>query len=261
MPSLILTERENNIVTVKFNNPGKLNIMNEKMGEEFFAVCSELSRDKDLRAVILTGEGRAFCAGGDLDWLLSKSQKTMDENRLEMLAFYKMFLKVREIEAPVIAAINGPAIGAGMAVTLACDIRLCAESAKMGVTFVRLGINPGMGCTWFLPRLVGLQRALLLTLTGRVIDAEEAFRMGLVEGVYEDAVFWDEVKKLAWEIASASPLAVRWAKRTVWRGIINSLSDHLYDEAQGQAECYGTEDFKEGITATKEKRAPKFRGK
>lgn len=261
MPKYFLLERKDGILTLTINYPEKRNMMNEGMGIEFEGICSDLAKDDSIRAIILTGAGKAFCAGGDLEWLLLKSKKTREQNRVEMVSFYKLFLKVREIEAPVIAAINGPAMGAGMALAMACDIRLASRSARIGATFVKLGLNPGMGSTWLFPRLLGPQRAMLLLTTGRVVDAEEAYRLGIVEGVYEDGALPGEAKKLAEEIASAAPMAVRWAKRTIWRSINNNLTDHLQDEALGQAECYASQDFKEGISATQLKQSPDFRGK
>jgi len=261
MPKYFLMERKNGILTLTINYPAKRNMMNEEMGVEFAGICGKLAGDESLRAMVLTGAGNAFCAGGDLEWLLEKAKKPREENRVEMVSFYKLFLKVRDIEAPVIAAINGPAIGAGMALAMACDIRLASRSARIGATFVKLGLNPGMGSTWLLPRLLGPQRAMLLLATGRIVGADEAYRLGIVEAVYENGALLGEAFKLAEEFSSVGPLAVRWTKRTIWRGINNNLNDHLQDEALGQADCYSTQDFKEGIVATKQKRSPKFIGK
>ena len=261
MAEFILTERRDDIVTLTFNRPEKLNYMDREMGVQLKETCERLAGDESVRAVIITGGGRAFSAGGNLDWLKVKATWTAEENETEMLQFYPLFLAVRDIKAPVIAAINGPAIGAGLCLALACDIRLAARSANMGATFVKVGLSPGMGCTWTLPRIVGPQKALLLTLTGRRITAGEALEMGILEAVHDDETLMDEAMKLAREIASAAPMAVRLTKQAIWKGMAVELDEALKNEAAGQGQCFITEDVKEGIDAIMEKRKPVFHGK
>jgi enoyl-CoA hydratase len=161
---------------------------------------------------------------------------------------------------PTLAAINGHAIGAGLCIALACDLRIAAADAKLGMTFTKLGIHPGMGATYFLPRLIGTARACELLFTGRVIDAVEAERLGIVNRAVPRDQFAASVTALANEIASAAPLAVRMVKQSVYRGVQHSLEDMLDFEARQQSTTFATADAREGLSAIMEKRAPRFTG-
>jgi enoyl-CoA hydratase/carnithine racemase len=169
------------IAVITLNDSAKLNALNADMGDEFTKIVTSLCEGPEsdgLGAVILTGSGRAFSAGGDLNFLYDRQKDTPSRNSIIMRRFYERFLSVRRIPVPVIACINGPAIGAGLALALACDVRVADKAAKMGITFVSLGLHPGMGSTFNLPKLVGHQQASLLMLTGKVIDSAEALRIG-----------------------------------------------------------------------------------
>ena len=170
--SIVTTDITDGVATVTLNAPEKMNAMTVAMGEGFETAISELRREPPsaLRCVVLTGSGRAFSAGGDLEWLMERHHDEPSNNALIMRDFYARFLSVRSLPVPVIAAVNGPAIGAGMALACACDIRIAAPDAKLGITFVGLGLPPGMGSTHWLPTVVGPQRAAELLLTGEVID-------------------------------------------------------------------------------------------
>jgi enoyl-CoA hydratase len=159
-----------------------------------------------------------------------------------------------------VAALNGAAIGAGLCVALACDLRLAAEDARLGLNFARLGIHPGMGATWILPRLVGPARAAELLYTGRILDGQEAARMGLVNEVVPAPQLEGRALALAQELAASAPLAVRGTKQALARSAAASLDDQLAFEAAQQAACYETKDLSEGIAAVREKREPRFRG-
>lgn len=268
--SPVLLERDGDVATLTFHEPARLNAMTEAMGRALAARVAELTdTGRDLRAVILTGAGRAFSAGGDLDMILAKAEAgaadpggaTRDENRAFMREFYGLFLSVRDLPCPSIAAINGPAIGAGLCVALACDLRVVARDAKLGLNFTRLGIHPGMGATWTLPRLVGPVKAAELLYTGRLFSGEEAAAMGLVNRCVEADRVVAEARDLAAEIAAAAPLAVRGTRGALEQSGRATLAEQLEWEAARQAENYETADLREGIRAAQERRAPKFRGR
>ena len=157
--------------------------MSDEMTASWVEAVDELAADRSLRAVVVTGAGSAFCSGGNTSWIASEPDATVDELRTRMIAFYRAWLSIRKLEVPTIAAINGPAIGAGLCLALACDIRYAAAGAKMGVPFVKLGMHAGMAGTYLLPNVVGEAHARDLLLTGRLVDADEALRLGLVSRV------------------------------------------------------------------------------
>jgi enoyl-CoA hydratase len=265
---LVLSRRDGAVVVLRFNDPERRNAMTEAMGEALAAEVAELSQEEAVRAVVLTGAGRAFSAGGDLAMIEAKGAAgranpggaARRRNRDEMQAFYRLFLAVRDLPCPSVAALHGAAIGAGLCVALACDLRIAASDAKLGLNFTRLGIHPGMGATWTLPRLVGPAHAADLLFTGRLIDGAEAARIGLVnEAVAPDQTF-ERALAVARALATSAPLAVRGAKQALARSLGASLEDQLAFEAARQAECYETTDLVEGIAAVREKREPAFRG-
>lgn len=253
------------IVTLTLNRPEARNAMSPAMGEEIVRACEELRRDGDVRAVIVTGAGKAFSSGGDLAMLARDAGLEGGRGAPTMAGsprdFYTRFLAVRTLPMPTIAAINGHAIGAGLCFALACDLRVAVEDAKMGMTFTRLGIHPGMGATFFLPRLIGTARACELFFTGRVFDAAEAERLGIVNRVVPRSELGAAARALAEEIAAAGPVAVRMVKKAIYRGTDHSLDEMLDIESLQQSVTFTTEDAREGIRAVMEKRAPKFVGK
>ena len=265
---LVRLERDGPLATLTLCDPERRNAMTRAMGEACAAHAAELARDPDVRAVVLTGAGEAFSAGGDLDFLASLAAAgladpggpTRQRNRDTMHAFYQLFLAVRDIPCPTIAALNGAAVGAGLCVALACDLRIAARDARLGLNFVRLGIHPGMGATWTLPRLVGSARAAELLFTGRLVDGEEAERIGLVNRAVAREAVLPKALSLAGAIAEAAPRAVRGARAALARSEAASLDDQLAFEAARQAECYETRDLQEGLAAARERRAPRFRG-
>ena len=212
-----------------------------------------------VRVAVLTGAGRAFSAGGDLAWLLARHRDSPANNCAVMQEFYRKFLSLRDLEVPVIAAINGPAIGAGLCLALGgADIRVMSEGAKLGVTFTKLGLHPGMAATHFLPQLVGPQVAAELLLTGRLVSSQEALRLGLVARLAEDAMV--PAREMADLICEAGPVSVRTLTKTLRDRQNQGLEETFRREAEAQAVCYPTEDLAEGVTALQEKRNPQFRG-
>lgn len=253
------------VALITLSRPERLNALTVAMGASFEAAVSALAMEPDLRAVVLTGEGRAFSAGGDLDFLERRadvgSQGGAQENAEEMRAFYRRFLSLRTLPVPVLAAVNGPAIGAGMCLALACDLRVCARDAKLGLTFVGLGLHPGMGATHLLPTLVGHQTASRLLLTGDVIDGEEALRLGLVAELADTDQVLPKTLALARRMAAAGPVAVRATVRSLRLVADEGLERALWREADAQAHCYATGDLRRGIEAVRTKSKAAFEGR
>jgi len=265
---LVRESRDANIVTLHFNDPDRLNAMTRAMGEAFCQRIGDLARDESIRALILTGEGRAFSAGGDLDMLQAQADRGAADPgiawrgiRDDMSTFYRLFLSIRDMPCPTLAAINGHAIGAGFCVALGCDFRYVAAKAKLGLNFTRIGVHPGMGATWTLPRLVGPALASELLFTSRTIDGEEAGRIGLANRVLPGDEVLAAATSAAREIAQNAPLAVRAVKRALRRTESASIEDQLQFEASEQARNFESADAQEGIAAVREKRPPDFTGK
>ena len=265
---IVRSERDGDVVVLTLNDPERRNAMTEAMGRALSVEAAQLAGDAAVRCVVLAGAGGAFSAGGDLGMIEARGTAgradpggpAREANRRAMEAFYRLFLAIRDVPCPTIAAIGGAAIGAGLCVALACDLRLAASSARLGLNFTRLGIHPGMGATWTLPRIVGPARAAELLYTGRIIDGSEAARIGLVGEATEPGRTLERALDLARELARSAPLAVRGTKQALARSQAATLDDQLGFEAARQAECYETEDLVEGIAAAREKRAPQFRG-
>lgn len=266
--SLVLVERDADVVTLTFNDPKRRNAMTRAMGEAFSDRVSELAGDASIRAVVLTGAGRAFSAGGDmamLEDLASQGERNPDLARRPirdtMRSFYGLFLSVRDFACPTIAAINGHAIGAGFCVALACDMRFANSEAKLGLNFATLGIHPGMAATWTLPRLIGPAMAAELLHTGRIFGAPEAAVMGLVNrSVAPDEVL-GVARSVAEEIARAAPIVTKGVKRALAQSLETDLEGQLEFEAREQSICFGSRDAREGLASAKEKRAPRFEGR
>ncbi|GIW40649.1 MAG: enoyl-CoA hydratase [Candidatus Binatia bacterium] len=260
----IVLEQQGPVATLRLARPETRNSMTPEMGDEVERACRELASDTEIRVVVLTGTGSAFSSGGDLS-MLAKDAGLTDRGEMTMIdaprSFYEKFLAVRRLPVPTIAAMNGHAIGAGFCLALACDLRVAVRDAKMGMTFVKLGLHPGMGATYFLPRLVGVAQACELFFTGRVIDAVEAERRGIVNTAVPREEFEERVSALAREIAGGAPLVLRSLKTAIYRGAERTLDEMLEDEAVNQSRTFRTEDAREGIRAVLEKREPRFRGR
>lgn len=242
------------------DQPDLRNAMSEEMTASWVSAVESLAADPSVRAVVVTGEGRSFCSGGNLAWLASEPDASVDDLRSRMLPFYRAWLSIRQLEVPTIAAINGAAIGAGLCVALACDIRYAARGARMGVPFTKLGIHPGMAGTYLLPDAVGPAAARDLFLTGRLVDADEALGLGLVSRVMEADGFLDDVLAVAADIAATAPIASRLTKRALQRGHA-SIETALEWEGLAQPVTLATADLLEGIAAAQQKRPPVFKGR
>jgi enoyl-CoA hydratase/carnithine racemase len=214
-----------------------------------------------VRCVVITGTGSCVSAGADFKSTLQRDDQKPRMPHEKSFAMYEPFLSVLDIEVPVIAALNGHAVGGGFGLALCCDIRIGARVARYGANFTRLGLHPGMGISYLLPRLVGVSRAAEMLFTGRLIEGDEAERIGLLSSAVDAAEVVPRALALAGTIASAAPAAVRETKRSLYSGLRRQVRDAAYAEAFAQAESLGSADAAEGIAALLEKREPTFTGR
>lgn len=248
------------VVLLTLDNPEQRNAMSDQMTESWVAAIDRIAADRSVRAVVVTGEGSAFCSGGNTGWIASEPEASVDYLRTRMVGFYRAWLSIRRLEVPTIAAINGPAIGAGLCLALACDIRYAARGAKLGAPFVKLGMHSGMAGTYLLPNVVGEAHARDLLLTGRIVDADEALRLGLVSRVIEPEAFRGEILETAAGIAATAPIASRLTKLALADGGHQDFESCVQWEAMAQPITLATADLQEGIRASHEKRPPNFTG-
>jgi 2-(1,2-epoxy-1,2-dihydrophenyl)acetyl-CoA isomerase len=253
----LLVESADGVATLTLNRPAALNALDASLKASLLAVFRSLARDAAVRVVVLTGAGRAFCAGQDLREHASNAAATTAELRS---VYNPLILAIRGLEKPVIAAVNGVAAGAGVSLALACDLRLAAAEASFVLSFARIGLVPDSGATWFLPRLVGPARAAELAFLGDPVGAEEALRIGLVNRVVPGDALAAEARALAQRLASAAPRALALTKRALNRCIDATLDDQLEYEAILQGLAASTSDHSEGLAAFREKRPPRFTG-
>lgn len=257
----VLTERDGAIGIVRLNRPEKLNAFAGDMRDAIADAVETLGIEEGVRALVITGAGRGFCAGADIDYLRELIEQRNERDFEKLLrAGERVITAIRGLEKPVVAAINGPAAGGGANLALACDLRIMADTASIGQTFSRIGLHPDWGGTYFLPRLVGVSRALDLMWTGRMMGAEEALAMGLVNRVAPAGRLWDEALAWAKELAAAPPLAVARAKRAIYRSLGEDLETMLAVELENQIACFRSRDVARGLTAFREKRSPRFEG-
>ncbi|MCX5907186.1 MAG: enoyl-CoA hydratase/isomerase family protein [Deltaproteobacteria bacterium] len=257
----ILLETIDGIRLIKLNDPDSLNPLTVEMSKEFLAAITQIEHEPNVRGVIITGCGRAFSAGGDIKAMQERTRTPAYRVRETGRQFYENFLSIRKVAIPTIAAVNGHAVGAGAGLALACDLRLCADGAKFGFPFVKLGLYPGMGATYFLPRFVGAARAFELLTTCDLIPAAEAERIGLVNRVVPAAQLLPEALRLAQKIASMPPGVIKMVKEAIYLHPATDLDAAIERESSNQALTFTTEDIKEGIAAVLEKRPPQFRNK
>jgi enoyl-CoA hydratase len=261
MPSdAVLVERDDGVVALTLNRPDTRNAMNVEITDAFSAAVDSLREDPTVRALVVTGAGTAFCAGGDLGWIEPGPGASVPEMRRKMRSFYPRFLGVRSLDVPVVAAINGAAVGAGLCLAMACDIRVAASEAKLSAPFTRLGMHPGMAATFLLTRLVGTARAAELLFTSRSITGAEAERIGLVNRVAPSDRVVPDAMELAREIAANAPLPMGMTKRAIYLAERADLETMLEYEGLAQPITLATRDLMEGLTAFRERRAPHFDG-
>jgi 2-(1,2-epoxy-1,2-dihydrophenyl)acetyl-CoA isomerase len=260
--SVLLETLEEGILTLCMNRPEKLNALDPELGQALAAGVERAAGNPAVKAVILTGAGRAFCAGGDLASIRALREAGRSRELEPLLrSGARLILGLRTMEKPVVAAVNGPAAGAGMNVALACDIRIASESAVFGQNFAKVGLFPDFGGTYLLPRVAGESRAAWMLYTGEMINAQEALRIGAVDRVVPQDRVMPEAQAMAAQIAAGPPLAVRALKRVLFGSDRAELERLLHLEIEQQMRCFASEDCTEGIRAFFEKRAPKFQGK
>jgi enoyl-CoA hydratase/carnithine racemase len=248
------------VVLVTLDLPDRRNMMSAAMTASWGRAMAELRADPSVRAVVVTGAGSAFCSGGDLSWIGAEPDAGVADLRARMLAFYRTWLSVRDLEVPTIAAVNGPAVGAGLAVALACDIRYAAEDARLGAPFTALGMHPGMATTWLLPEVAGPAVARDLLLTGRMVTGAEAVSLGLVSRAVPVAEVLPAALEAAAAVAATAPVASRLTKAALAGGGHACFEAALEWEGLAQAVTLATADLQEGLAAARERRAPRFTG-
>ncbi len=254
----IIVETGNRVATVTLNRPDYLNAVNEEMRDDFTRLMGELQTNDDIGVVILTGAGRAFSAGGDIsyferDW--STSRFRAENHRL-----MQFFDELEQIEKPVIAAINGPCTGAGLQVTLSCDLRIASDNAKFGFRENNIGLIPGAGGCSRLVKLIGYGKAKELIFIGDMIAAGEAERIGLVNRVVPHESLMAEAQSIAAHLLTRAPQALGLAKRILWQSVTTDFQTGRVLEALAQSVLIKSEDHREGVRAFREKRKPKFKG-
>lgn len=255
----ILIERDGALGWIRINRPDRLNAFSGDMRQRIEAGLVELENDADIRVVLITGAGRAFCTGGDIQVMTQLAEERDVEAFRELVEAGERVVTVIDLmEKPVIAVVNGPAAGAGACLALACDLRIASETASIGFTFVRVGLHPDWGGTYFLPRLIGPALAAELIYTGGMIGAERAERLGLFNRVVPAAELEGAARGFAGEIAHAPRLAISHAKRALRGALHGTLQEQLLLERNAQLAAFESDDFQEGVRAFIEKRSPRF---
>ncbi len=257
--SIILKQIQNGVAYVTLNRPEKFNSFNREMALALQQALDECEQDDSVRCIYLTGTGKAFCAGQDLAEATDPEGPELEKIVREH--YNPMILRLRRIEKPVVAAVNGVAAGAGASIALACDIVLANESASFVQAFSKIGLIPDSGGTFILPRLIGLQRAAALMMSAEKVSAAEAVEMGMIYKKYADDMFEVESRKFAAQLALMPTKALGMTKRLLNESFGNTLEQQLEREKDVQVEAGSTYDFKEGVSAFLEKRKAEFKGK
>ncbi len=263
MYETILYEKAGGVATVSLNRPDRLNAFNGQMHGELHDALDGAAADDEVRCAVLRGAGRGFSAGADLrsEDLSREDGEVPDLGEYLRRTYSRTVTRIAWMEKPVVASLHGPVYGAGVGLALACDLRLAAESAKFSVAFVKIGLMPEAGVSFFLPRVVGLGRAMQMSMLGDAVDAGEAYRIGLVNRVVADEKLEEETAALADRLAAMPTLALGRTKRSLYASFEGDLATILEAEAEGQAACGYTADHAEGVAAFFEKRDPNFTGR
>jgi 2-(1,2-epoxy-1,2-dihydrophenyl)acetyl-CoA isomerase len=257
----IIYEKNEGVANVALNRPKKLNAFDGTMHEELYAVLEAAANDDEVRCVVLRGEGRGFSAGADLAQVVESAEGDPDLGEYLRGSYSRLVALMASLDKPLVAALRGPVYGAGVGLALACDLRVAAESAKFSVAFIKIGLMPDAGVTFLLPRVVGLGRAMEMSLLGDAVEAEEALRIGLVNKVVSDEELADETAALAERLAAMPTAAIGRTRRALYASFDADLGTALEREAEGQTFCGYTADHKEGVQAFFEKREPRFTGR
>ena len=257
----VVFSQDGPVATLLLNRPEKLNALDEGMREGLSAALSTLAHDPVLRVGIITGAGRAFCAGGDIDRMRELKETHQSATfRRYIEAGHEMVRKIRRLPKLVVACVNGPAAGAGMNLALACDLRIASESATFTQAFLRIGLHPDWGGTFLLPRLIGIGRAIEMFILGEPLNAAEAHRLGLVNFLAPPGQLAGETRKLSERLAAAPALPVALLKQALYERLETKLDLMMQHEVDAQMKCFDSEDFSEGLRAFLEKRRANFKG-
>ena len=261
----ILVEDDGGVATLTLNRPDKRNAFNNEMFLELRDALLAAETDSAIRAVIITGAGQSFSAGGDLEHFKAAAEASQRAGHfippVDLETLEQLPLAMRAMTKPTIAAINGAAVGLGFSVPLACDIRIASEKAQMGAVFLRIGLNPEFGSSYLLPRIVGIAKALELALTARIIGAQEALTIGLVNQVVPADQLMTTALAMARAIAAMPPLAARWCKRNLYDSLDGDMPAATHREILTNRLCWQSQDYIEGVSAFLEKRTPHFQGR
>ena len=262
----VLYDKSDGIATITLNRPQRMNAFTPQMLDEWYAALQDAHLDREIRVVIVTGAGRGFCSGADVSAGAASSlmdrERSLVENRNFLRDSVQRIPRLAVLmEKPYIAAVNGPAVGAGMDMASMCDIRFAAETARFAMTYVRMGLVPGDGGCYYLPRIVGLARTLDLIWTGRLFDAQEALAMGYVSAVVPADQLMEYTRECALKLARGPAVAIQQAKRLVYRSLELGADAALDLAQQAMFICQNTEDAREGPRAFAEKREPQFKGR
>ena len=259
----LLYEVKDGIATLTLNRPERLNALGGTLRQDLHDAVTRAGADPEVRVMVLTGAGKGFCSGGDVKAMGEAKAGQRERPLLEKIApgRDRTLLAMREAPQPIIAAVNGAAAGAGMNLALGCDLRIASTAAKFTQAFVKRGLHPDWGGTYFLPRVVGMAKACEMIFTGEVIDAAEALRLGIVSRVVAPEELLPTAYEVARRIAAGPPVAIRLAKRSLYANEDLDLRSALQMETMAQNICFETEDATEGIRAFGEKRAPLFKGR
>ncbi len=261
MADELLYEVKDRVATLTLNRPDKLNAFTGPMIERWAWALNEAQRDPDVNVVVVTGAGKAFCSGGDVARMGQGEPTPLDHKNTLWEHIHRVPKALEQMDKPVIAMVNGVAVGAGMGMAVMCDLRVASDAARFSTGYVRVGLVPGDGDTYFLPRLVGSAKALELLWTADFIEAPEAERLGIVNRVVAAGRLAEETFALAKRIADGPQVPIRMIKRLVYQSLRIDLRTHLDLVSSHMAVVRDTEDHKEGVQAFKEKRAPKFKGR
>ena len=258
---LLVERRPDGVVVLTLDLPARRNMMSDAMTGSWRRAVAGIAADQQVRCVVVTGTPPAFCSGGDLSWIGAEPDATIERLRARMAAFYRSWMCLGDLEVPTIAAVNGAAIGAGLALALACDVRYVADDAKLAAPFTRLGMHPGMLTTWSLTRAAGLAVARDLLLTGRVLTGVEAVQVGLASRAGPAGEVLSVALEAAATVAASAPVATRLTKMALSGDGPASYAAALEWEALAQAVTLASQDLQEGLAAQREKRAPRFTGR
>lgn len=254
----ILVDKKDGIYTITLNQPKTLNALNMEMREEIYLALTESANDAEVKVIVITGAGRAFCSGGDIGTM---GQFKPNQGRKRLQNIQKITRAIWTMDKPVIAAVNGACAGAGMNIALCCDYIVANESAKFVQAFTKIGLVPDLGGFYLLPRRVGLQRAKELVLLAPTIDVKTAYEYGIVNKIVPDDNLLEEAYKVADKLAKGPSIAYALTKSLLNKSLDSDFEQALIDEAFAQDMLFMTDDFQEGIAAFKEKRKPEFKGK